>query len=227
MQLFIVVAGLVCMFGAALQANVRLEHVKTLECDRPATALAFSPDGSCLASGHVEGHINFWNTGTWEKVPVNEHVSLARFPISLLDFSADSRYLASEARRDNDRCLELWDVESGRCVRHVFGKEESERVERDASKRHKFYARGYHSTELVGLCTLYDCNFLVLTDGTEKILTYRLLDEKWSVSSVKFSRDYEYLAATFLFESAPSSKITIWRVVDERTLNRETQTDEE
>jgi WD40 repeat protein len=72
--------------------------------DAAALALAFSPDGTLLASGHVDGSAHLWDMTKGEAVPVKLRHDGA---VAALAFSPDGATLATGSQDSN---LRLWDV---------------------------------------------------------------------------------------------------------------------
>jgi WD40 repeat protein len=82
------------------------ETLATLRADEVGS-VAFSPDGSLLAGGQIDGNVLIWAADGWGRLgaplpsPGGEDPSVA--------FSADGRTLATS---HNDGAVVLWDVES-------------------------------------------------------------------------------------------------------------------
>lgn len=74
--------------------------------DRPLS-LAYSPDGSLVAAGTVEGQIRLWHTSSWQPDRV---LASGNAFVSALAFSPDGATLASNGPNNT---LWLWDVASG------------------------------------------------------------------------------------------------------------------
>jgi WD40 repeat protein len=73
--------------------------------DRPeVTALAFSPDGTLLASGSEMGTVCLWHTKGWA---IDRQVEAHQGPVTALAFSPDGKRLGSGSK-DSKVCL--WDV---------------------------------------------------------------------------------------------------------------------
>jgi len=72
--------------------------------DAAVLSLAFSPDGSLLASGHADGAVHLWDVGAGREIAVRlRHDALA----TSVAFSPDGATLASGGM---DAVLKLWDV---------------------------------------------------------------------------------------------------------------------
>jgi len=115
--------------GASLpnpEASPRWELVRTIgsasKTDSPLTnrvnALAFSPDGSLLATGSGDpsrsGEIKLWDPLTGKLV--REISKPHKDAVLSLDFSRDGRLLASGGA---DRAVRIWEVASGRLFRNL------------------------------------------------------------------------------------------------------------
>ena len=81
------------------------ETLATLRADEVGS-VAFSPDGSLLAGGQIDGNVLIWATDGWGRVGA-PLASGGEFPS--VAFSPDGRTLATS---DNDGAVVLWDVES-------------------------------------------------------------------------------------------------------------------
>jgi hypothetical protein len=97
-----------------LRSRIRLQTLRTelhrrTGHDALALALAFSPDGALLASGHVDGAVHLWHMGTGEGYPVRMRHDAH---VGALAFSPDGRTLASGGM---DSSLKVWDVH-GACA---------------------------------------------------------------------------------------------------------------
>src|SRR5205823_13524462 len=97
------------------QTNIMFCDVATRQlrsfarCDEPAMALAFSPDGTLLASGHNGGGLSLWNCANGNNI-TNIPATLGHPPLVLsVDFSWDGRFLASAG---GDPTGKIWEVSS-------------------------------------------------------------------------------------------------------------------
>ena len=84
------------------------EPVQLDRIDGAVTSIAFSPDGTLLATAGFDRVIRLWNVGTWKEVgkPMEGHGDV----IFAIAFSPDGRMLASGS---HDRTVRLWNVETG------------------------------------------------------------------------------------------------------------------
>ena len=83
------------------------ERIARLSSDGEVRSVAFSPDGSLLAGGQVDGSALIWATDGWRQVGqplvLREGLALA------VAFSPDGRTLATS---HDDGAVVLWDVET-------------------------------------------------------------------------------------------------------------------
>jgi WD40 repeat protein len=109
------VAAAINRWGAAPAVLVRIElGIATMV---PCFAVAFSPDGVLLASGHGGGGVWLWEVATGKPLrSVQGHADL----VQSVSFSPDGKTLASGAR---DNTVRLWEVSTGLLLRTLQGHE--------------------------------------------------------------------------------------------------------
>lgn len=78
-------------------------------------SVAFSPDGTLLATGDANGEVRLWRVMDGEQLlTFGEHTGWVRS----VSFSPDGRRLASGS---DDKTLKLWDVSTGKCLWTIEG----------------------------------------------------------------------------------------------------------
>jgi WD40 repeat protein len=99
----------------AIWSTNKANELSRTTTDSWATAIAFSPDGKLLASGHDDGKIFLWNIPSLS--PAGE-LAGHEGAISAIAFSADGLQLTSAA---DDHRIDVWDVRSRNRVREWRG----------------------------------------------------------------------------------------------------------
>ncbi|QLE39811.1 NACHT domain-containing protein [Nostoc sp. C052] len=101
--------------------NVNFEYSDLSQCVFAETfgmvfaGIAFSPDGTLLATGDAEGGLRLWQVATGQLV-INFAGHLGW--VWSLAFSPDGQLLASCS---SDKTIRLWDVNTGKCLRTLSG----------------------------------------------------------------------------------------------------------
>jgi WD40 repeat protein len=95
------------------------ERVARLPAESEVRVVAFSPDGSLLASGQIDGTAQLWETGGWQEV--GSPLPVGQAFVSWVEFSPDSQTLATSSRNGT---VGLWDVESQAAIGSLSGPDE-------------------------------------------------------------------------------------------------------
>ena len=100
----------------AIDASVQTTPLKTLVGHQSSVnSVAFSPDGSLLASGSDDNTVKLWVISTGQELrSLTGHI----WPVFAVSFSPDGRLLASGS---NDADVKLWDISTGMLVRTMSG----------------------------------------------------------------------------------------------------------
>ena len=93
----------------------KIQDPLPFEVDNDVLALAFSPDGTHLASGSRDTTVLIWNTtSNDELITLRKHTGR----ISVLAFSLDGKMLASGSA---DKTVQLWDTATGKPIKTFTG----------------------------------------------------------------------------------------------------------
>src|SRR5580658_3247592 len=92
-----VILAVVILAGAGIVTAIRLSSEGPAKfvatpIGQPAVSVAFSPSGTLLAGGDVNGHVYLWNIGTGQQVA---NLATGGTEVNSLEFSADGTILAA------------------------------------------------------------------------------------------------------------------------------------
>jgi WD40 repeat protein len=158
------------------------------------TALAFSPDGSLLATGDDDGTVHIYHTdGRSAGYPLHGHENA----VSALAFSADGKRLASAGE---DKAICLWDVAEGVLLGTLIG--HTDRIPALAwhPRGDRLFSAGWDTTARVWDTTT--CEPIILLNS-----------HTGQVTTLALSADGTLLACA---DSAHA--LHLWRVTDHHTL---------
>lgn len=108
-------------FGNKTESSIPSSSPFVIYVPNDSLAVAFSPDGQMIASGHHDNHIRLWNIdGSSVCPPFQAHEN----PVKLVKFSPDGKTIVSSSWNysyslDTDQTLRLWDLE-GNLIGHPF-----------------------------------------------------------------------------------------------------------
>ena len=81
-----------------------------------ATIVAYSPDGSVLASGHQDGRVQLWDAETGAQIATLDPANDRLPSVNDLAFSPDGSLLISAS---SDGTAKVWDLRTGRVTRRL------------------------------------------------------------------------------------------------------------
>ena len=131
------------------------------------SALAFSPDGRTLATGHDDGSIRLWDVDKRQK---SHSLHDAHRSVSALAFSADGKTLASAGE---EKQIHLWDVASGEPRRTLTGHKDRIPTLAFHPTQPRLYSAGWDTTIRVWDTTTGE-PIILLNNHSTQVLTFAL-----------------------------------------------------
>jgi WD40 repeat protein/serine/threonine protein kinase len=169
-------------------------------------SVAFHPQGGLLASGSAEGTVKLWDTETWtEQLSLPGSTDIYR---NALAFSPDGKWLATASP---GKTVKVWDIN---LIRGGRGKRLVHNLEGHTggilsvtfSLDSKLLASGGYDFD--GTMRIWD-----MATGQE---TKQLRDNIWSITSVAFSRDGQYLVV-----GSMDTTVRVWDVATAQVIRLE------
>ena len=159
---------------------------------RSVFSISFSPDGSLLASGSMDGTLKLWNVETNKNIATLEEGFVAYSPVGRVPivFSSDGSLLASGGSRN---AIKLWDVNTKKNIATLNGHTDSISCVAFSPDGSLLASGAWDGT-------------VKLWDIAEKKIFATLKTEEWLISSVAFSPD-----GAILVSGGPRS-VKLWDV---------------
>ncbi|KIJ29374.1 hypothetical protein M422DRAFT_784280 [Sphaerobolus stellatus SS14] len=166
----------------------------TLQCRSTVRSVAFSPDGSFIASASDDGTVQIWNVATGETL---KELKGHKYSVRCVAFSPDGLFIASAS---DDGTVRIWNVAMGETLKEHKGHEKM--VTSVAFSPDGSFIASASDDETVRIWN-------VATGETLK----ELKGHKGSVRSVAFSPDGSFIAS-----ASDDETVRIWNVATGETL---------
>ena len=178
--------------GVLVAAGETIEDIDNiiegLDRQAPVNAIAFSPDGSLIASGSEDHEVRLWQVATGRLIRRLEGHSSA---VTAVAFSPDGNTIDSAS---NDRTVRLWDARSGRPLRTLQG--------------HVYHVYAIAFDPRRGwLATASWDRTIQLWDVTTGDLVKKLRGHGAAIRAIDFSRDGKLLAS-----GSDDQTVRLWNV---------------
>jgi WD40 repeat protein len=234
---FVLIPFLVTVLNLNIFITVATAQVSVLLQPKNIFALAFSPDGKVITTGHGDGKIRSWGINTKNHLST---LSGHSFPVISLAYSPDGNLLVTGGM---DKNLKLWDVNTGNNILTFSEKLKSKNFYQVAiSPSGKILASGDgnmirlwniysgelirtlngHSSDVFSLAFSPDGNFLASGSLNKTVKTWKVSTGKNLSSFTGHSKAVTSLAYSpngmFLTSSSSDKTIKIWNTKTSRLL---------